>query len=296
MSGEKLQFTKMHGIGNDYVYIDVHRQRVDDPSALAVWLSDRHFGIGGDGLVLIRPSESADFMMDMYNSDGSQGKMCGNAIRCVAKYVFERGLSDKTSLAIETLSGIKTLQLQVESGIVQSVTVNMGQPILEPARIPVRWLDAQMINEAVPVAGRLFKVTCLSMGNPHAVTFVSDVDEIDMLRIGPAFENHTMFPDRINTEFVQVIDRSTLRMRVWERGSGETLACGTGACAALVAGVLTGRCEREVIVQLNGGSLAIQWCEESGDVLMTGPAAFVFDGWIDQKNDGTEDIIHAQNQ
>lgn len=283
MSKKTLLFTKMHGIGNDYIYIHDPDRSVENPSALSVWISDRHFGVGGDGLVLIRPSETADFMMDMYNSDGSQGKMCGNAIRCVAKYVFERGLSKATELAIETRSGVRTLRLDVEKDVVSRVTVNMGRPILDPDSIPVRWRDARMVDENVAVAGRLFKVTSLSMGNPHAVTFVDDIGQIDMLRIGPAFENHNLFPDRVNTEFVQVIDGVTLRMRVWERGSGETLACGTGACAAVVAGVLTGRCERRSKVLLNGGELAVHWEERSDEVLMTGPASFVFDGRIDME-------------
>ncbi len=281
MSSKKLEFSKMQGIGNDYVYIATHKQPISNPSELAIRLSDRHFGIGGDGIVLIKPSDIADFMMDMYNNDGSQAKMCGNAIRCVAKYVFERGLTDKTSLRIETLSGTKTLELHVKEGVVESVKVNMGRPIFEPNLIPVRWKDAQMIDQAVPIAGRLFKVTCLSMGNPHAVTFVNDVDTIEMLLIGPAFENYSIFPDRINTEFIQVIDRKTLRMRVWERGSGETLACGTGACAALVAAVITGRADRSAVVRLNGGDLQIDWDESTDEVFMTGPATFVFDGTID---------------
>lgn len=278
---KKLNFTKMQGIGNDYVYISALDQEVGDPAALARQISDRHFGIGSDGLVLIRPSSAADFMMDMYNSDGSRGKMCGNAIRCVAKYVYERGLSNKKNLTIETLSGIKTLSLQVSGGIVTSVTVNMGRPVFEVEQIPVRWNDRKLIDEPIAVAGRLYKLTCVSMGNPHAVTFVDQVESLDLIRLGPAFENHSLFPDRINTEFVQVIDRKNLRMRVWERGSGETLACGTGACAALAAAVTTGRCERSVTVHLNGGELQVEWDADRDEILMTGPAAFVFDGWIE---------------
>ncbi len=277
----RLEFTKMHGIGNDYVYMTTHNQKISDPSELAIRVSDRHFGIGSDGLVLIKPSAEADFMMDMYNADGSRGKMCGNAIRCVAKYVYERGLTNKQTLAIETLSGIKTLELAVQDGVVDSVTVNMGKPVFEPKEIPVLWDGERMVDEAIPVAGRLFKVTCLSMGNPHAVTFVDDVDSLELEKLGPEFEYSRLFPDRINTEFVKVMDRSNLRMRVWERGSGETLACGTGACATLAAAVVTGRCERKATVHLNGGLLTIEWLEETGEILMTGPATFAFDGSIE---------------
>lgn len=277
----RYEFSKMQGIGNDYVYINAQEQKVSDPAALARLVSDRHFGIGSDGLVLILPSNTADFMMDMYNSDGSRSGMCGNAIRCVAKYVYERGLTEKTTLAIETLSGVKTLELTVADGVVASVKVNMGKPILEPALVPVRWNGSLMVDQAIPVAGRLFKVTCLSMGNPHAVTFIKDINDLDLLQLGPSFENYSIFPERTNTEFVQVIDRQNLRMRVWERGSGETLACGTGACATVVAGVLTDRCDRQVTVHLNGGDLQIEWNEATDEVLMTGPAAFVFDGWIE---------------
>lgn len=286
MSKKTIEFTKMHGIGNDYVYIDATTQTIDDPSALAIRLSDRHFGIGSDGLVLICPSEKADFMMDMYNADGSRGKMCGNAIRCVAKYVFERDMTRKTTLAIETLSGIKTLVLQVENDVVVSVTVNMGRPVFNPADVPVRWNGDRMVEEAVPIAGRLFKVTCVSMGNPHAVTFLNEVESLDLPHIGPAFEHYSLFPDRINTEFVQVIDRQNLRMRVWERGSGETLACGTGACATLVAAAVTGRSDRSATVHLNGGNLQIVWNEETDEVMMTGSATIVFDGRIEIEQGG----------
>jgi diaminopimelate epimerase len=278
---KRIEFTKMQGIGNDYIYVSTLNQQLDDPSGVARRISDRHFGIGSDGLVLIRPSAVADFMMDMYNSDGSQAKMCGNAIRCVAKYVYDRGLTRKKRLQIETLSGIKTLDIQVSDGVAASVTVNMGQPVFESARIPIRWHDERLVEEPIAVAGRLYKLTCVSMGNPHAVTFIEEVDSLDLNRLGPAFEHHTLFPDRVNTEFVQVLDRQNLRMRVWERGSGETLACGTGACAAVAAAVLTGRCERQVTVHLNGGDLSICWNEASNDMLMTGPAVFVFDGWIE---------------
>ena len=277
----RIDFTKMHGTGNDYIYVNDQKLVIKDPAAFSRQVSDRHFGIGSDGLVLIRPSNAADFLMDIYNSDGSQAQMCGNAIRCVAKYVYERGLTPKKTLKIETLSGVKTLVLDVHDGEVASVTVNMGQPVFEPAKIPVRWNDARVVEEPIAVAGRLYKLTCLSMGNPHAVTFVDNVDELDLLRLGPSFENHSLFPERINTEFIQVLDRNNLKMRVWERGSGETLACGTGACAALAAAVVTGRSDRIATVHLKGGDLKIEWDESSNDILMTGPAAFVFDGWIE---------------
>ena len=277
----RIEFCKMHGIGNDYVYINGFEQPLEDPARAAIALSDRHFGVGSDGLVLIMPSAKADFMMDMYNSDGSRGKMCGNAIRCVGKYVYERQMTKKKELSIETLSGIKTLRLQIRHGLVERVTVDMGPPLLQPSLIPVNWRDQSMVDEPVAVAGQLYRLTCLSMGNPHAVTFTDRVDELDLAALGPYFEKHTLFPDRINTEFVKVIDKSNLRMRVWERGSGETMACGSGACAALVAAVLTGRCGRRAMVHLNGGELLIEWPSDQASVMMTGPAAFVFDGQID---------------
>lgn len=281
---KQLDFTKMHGAGNDYVYIDALNGSPVEPAQipeLARRISDRHFGVGSDGLVFIMSSAGADYKMDMYNSDGSQGRMCGNAIRCVAKYVYDRGLTRKKSLKIETLSGIMTLDLQVAGGVVTQVRVNMGKAVFDPALIPVRWHDSKMIDEPIAVAGHLYALTCLSMGNPHAVTFVDQVETLDLAKLGPLFENHTLFPDRINTEFVQVIDRHNLRMRVWERGSGETMACGTGACAALAAAMVTDRSERRVTVHLNGGDLQIEWDRNSDDIIMTGPAAFVFDGRID---------------
>jgi diaminopimelate epimerase len=277
----RLEFTKMHGIGNDYIYINALETVPLNLPALARKISDRHFGVGSDGLVLIRASETADFMMDMYNRDGSRGLMCGNAIRCVAKYVYDRGLTDKKTLVIETLSGLKTLNLRVQSGKVSEVTVNMGRPVLEPARIPVRWQDARMVDEPIAIAGRLYPLTCVSMGNPHAVTFMDQIDLLDLERLGPSFEHHSLFPDRVNTEFVQVVDRRNLRMRVWERGAGETLACGTGACAALTAAVLTERADRQAVVHLRGGDLTIEWHKKTEELYMTGPAATVFDGWLD---------------
>lgn len=276
-----LVFTKMHGAGNDYIYINAIAQPVADPENLAVRLSDRHFGIGGDGIVLIKPSRTADFFMDMYNADGSRGKMCGNAIRCVAKYVHDRRLTDKTTLEIETLSGIKTLELHLDDNRqVATVTVNMGAPVFAPDQIPVRFAGEKMIEAPVEVDGQTYKLTSVSMGNPHTVIFTTGVKDLDLARIGPSFEHLPIFPDRVNTEFCEVIDRRTLRMRVWERGSGETLACGTGACATLAAAVVTGRADRKARLELTGGNLDIEWDEASGDLFMTGPAEFVFDGTV----------------
>lgn len=276
-----LVFTKMHGAGNDYIYVNAIAQPVDNPEELALRLSDRHFGIGGDGLVLIKTSKVADFFMDMYNADGSRGKMCGNAIRCVAKYVHDRRLTDKVELKIETLSGIKTLQLHLDDKRqVETVTVNMGAPIFESAQIPVRFEQDKMIEAPVEVDGKRYNLTSLSMGNPHTVLFLDGINQLPLDKIGPGFENHPMFPDRVNTEFCEVVDRKTLRMRVWERGSGETLACGTGACATLAAAVATGRADRKAKLVLTGGELQIEWDEASGDMFMTGPAEFVFDGQV----------------
>lgn len=288
----RLDFTKMQGIGNDYIIVDATKTAPDDPSGLARRLSNRHFGVGSDGLVLIRPSGEADLMMDMYNPDGSQGLMCGNAIRCVARYAYERGLCEKKSLVIETPSGLKPITLSVQDRRVHQITVNMGTPVLEPSRIPVRWQDRRMVEEPIAIAGHLYPITCLSMGNPHAVTFVDNVDQLDLARIGPAFEHHSLFPDRVNAEFVQALDRRNLRMRVWERGEGETLACGTGACAALAAAVLTDRADRQAVVHLKGGDLLIEWNKKTNEVFMTGPAQFVFDGWLFL---GTEEN-HAESQ
>lgn len=288
----KLPFCKMHGIGNDYIYISTIPQAgqsepewCSDPARvgiLALKASDRHFGIGSDGLVLIRPSDQADIMMDMYNSDGSRGKMCGNAIRCVAKYAYERGLVRKSIMDIETLSGVRRLELELDKDRVESVTVDMGVPILQPRLIPVDWADKDMIGAAVEIGGRTWNMTAVSMGNPHAVVFIDDpsedIEELDLTRIGPLFEKHSLFPDRVNTEFVRIIDRQTLRMRVWERGAGETLACGTGSCASVAAAFLNGRCDRDVVVRLNGGDLKISWRAADQHMIMTGPAEFVFDG------------------
>lgn len=276
-----MKFTKMHGIGNDYVYVNCFKETVENPSGVAVKVSDRHFGIGSDGLILIKPSEVADGKMEMYNADGSQGAMCGNGIRCVAKYMYDYGITDKTSISVETKSGIKYLDLTLKDGKVDTVKVNMGTPILQAAEIPVRFEKEQVINEPVLVDGAKWRITCVSMGNPHAITYIDDVKGLEIEKIGPKFENHEMFPDRVNTEFVHVIDRKTVEMRVWERGSGETLACGTGACAVAVASILNGLTEDEVTVKLLGGDLKIFWDRKENTVYMTGSATTVFDGEID---------------
>lgn len=274
-----MKFTKMHGIGNDYVYVNCFEETVENPSEVAVKISDRHFGVGSDGLILIKPSKVADFEMAMYNADGSRGEMCGNGIRCVAKYVYDRGLTDKTSLSIETLAGIKYIDLTVENGKVSLVRVNMGAPELLAEKIPVISDTKEVIAQPLLVDGKTYDVTCVSMGNPHCITFMEeDVRTLDLTAIGPAFENHEKFPNRINTEFVNVLDKKTLRMRVWERGSGETLACGTGACATAVAAIVNGLTEEEVTVELLGGNLQIHWDREQNLVFMTGPATIVFDG------------------
>lgn len=273
-----MKFTKMTGIGNDYVYINCLEENVEDPVTLAQYVSERHFGVGADGLILIRPSERADFQMDMYNADGSRGEMCGNGIRCVAKYVYDYGLTDKTEITIDTLAGIKTLKLTVEEGKVTLVRVNMGAPILTAAEIPVIADESPVVDEPIEVDGKEYRMTCVSMGNPHAVIFMDDVKHLNLEEIGPKFENHERFPNRINTEFAEVLDRKTVNMRVWERGSGETLACGTGTCATVVACVLNGKTDNKVTVHLLGGDLEIEWDREANLVYMTGPAATVFDG------------------
>lgn len=276
-----MKFTKMHGIGNDYVYVDCTKEEIRNPGEVSRFVSDRHFGIGSDGLILIKSSDAADFRMDMYNSDGSQGEMCGNGIRCVAKYVYDYGLTDKEEISIETLAGIKYLKLTVENGKVSKVRVNMGEPILAPKQIPVLAENEPVVQEPIEVCGREWKMTCVSMGNPHAVVFIDmPVKEFPLEQIGPHFEKHARFPRRTNTEFVRVLDRRTLEMRVWERGAGETLACGTGTCATVVAGVLNGLCEREAVVHLLGGDLEIEWNEADNCVYMTGTATTVFDGEI----------------
>jgi len=272
----------MHGIGNDYLYFNCFEEPVADPAALSIRLSDRHFGVGSDGIILIGPSDKADCTMDIYNADGSRAMMCGNGIRCVGKYAYERGIAKKTTLTVDTQSGVKTLFLTVdENDHVTSVTVNMGKPELIAAKIPTLFETEQAIDHPLDVAGKEYRVTCVSMGNPHCVTFVDDVDAIALEAIGPSFEFHHMFPQRVNTEFVQMIAENEVKMRVWERGSGETWACGTGACAVAVACALGGKTGRQVLVHLKGGDLNIRWDEETDEVFMQGPAEFVFDGQID---------------
>jgi len=274
-----MKFTKMHGLGNDYVYVNCFEEQITDRPALAKRISDRHFGIGSDGLICIGPSERADFLMDMYNTDGSKGQMCGNGIRCVGKYVYDNGLTDQETITVESGGEIKTLRLNVKDGTVRTVQVNMGTPVLHPRMIPMVADGVDFINRPIEVLGKEYRITAVSMGNPHAVTFLSNVDSLDLPLIGPDFERHPLFPERVNTEFVQVLDRHTLKMRVWERGSGETLACGTGASASVVAGVLNGLCDERARVRLLGGDLLIHWDrEETGDVFMTGPAETVFVG------------------
>lgn len=269
----------MQGLGNDYVYVNCLKEKIADPPELARKISDRHFGVGSDGLIMINPSDKADFEMEMYNADGSRAEMCGNGIRCVAKYVYDYGLTDKTYISVETLAGIKYLDLTVEDGKVSLVKVDMGQPILEPEKIPVASKGSRVVDEPLLVDGKEYRMTCVSMGNPHAVIFVDeDVKNLPLEKIGPSFENHICFPKRVNTEFVRVIDRHTAEMRVWERGSGETLACGTGTCAVAVACVLNGLTEDAITVHLLGGDLYIEWDREKNTVYMTGPAEAVFDG------------------
>lgn len=276
-----MKFTKMHGLGNDYVYVNCFEEKIDNPPAVARFVSDRHFGIASDGLIMINPSKTADFEMEMYNADGSRGEMCGNGIRCVAKYVYDYGLTDKTQISVETLGGIKYLDLTVEDGKVSLVKVDMGKPELEADLIPIISEREQVIDEPIEVDGKEYHMTGVSMGNPHAVIYVDDVKGLDLEKIGPKFENHERFPKRINTEFVHCIDRQTVEMRVWERGSGETLACGTGACAVAVSSILNNLTDTQVTVKLLGGDLQIEWDREKDRVFMTGPATVVFDGVID---------------
>ena len=279
----KLRFTKMHGISNDYVYISTFDQPEQDWEQLAIRLSDRRTGIGGDGIILVCPSRFADAKMRIFNADGSEGKMCGNGIRCVGKFIYDKGLvpAEKTTVTIETLSGVKTLELTVKDGKAQSARVDMAAAILTPADIPVIFDGDRMIDAPLEVNRKIWNVTAVSMGNPHCVTFVDDVDGLDLERIGPYFEKHPAFPERVNTEFVKVIDDHTLQMRVWERGSGETWACGTGACATAVAACLNGYCQKgeDITVRLRGGDLVIRYTDET--VIMTGPAATVFEGEVE---------------
>lgn len=276
-----MKFWKMHGIGNDYIYFNCFEVEIKNPRQVAVELSDRHFSIGGDGIVLIGPSRVADAKMRMFNLDGSEGKMCGNAIRCVGKYLYENNITRKTNLKIETLSGIKDLTLQVENGAVNVVEVDMGAPILEPAKIPVDLEGDVIINHELLIEEVAYNITCVSMGNPHCVVFVDDVDDIELEKIGPLFENNEIFPDRVNTEFVQKINETTYKMRVWERGSGETLACGTGACAVAVACVLNGYAKKneDITIILKGGELKIRYTDET--IFMTGTATKAFSGDVE---------------
>lgn len=271
-----MKFAKMHGTGNDYVYVHQCDLNGHCPETLARKISNRHFGIGSDGLVLILNSCCADFRMRMFNADGLEAAMCGNASRCVGKYLYEKGLTNKTKITLETGSGIKTLWLKVNDGIVSEVTVNMGVPVTEAAQIPV--LHSNTLYVPVEALGRRLFLSCVSMGNPHAVIFVDDVENYDIERIGKAIENHPLFPERCNVEFAEILTPSRIKMRVWERGSGETQACGTGACATLVAGVLNGRCNRQATVILKGGEVRVAWNEITGDVFLTGGAEWVFNG------------------
>jgi len=277
-----INFTKMHGIGNDYVYIDAVNQNIENRDQLAVSMSDRHFGIGGDGIILICPSDVADFRMEMYNADGSQGKMCGNGIRCFSRFVYEKGLTDKTEIDVETLAGIKHVVMTEENGKITGITVDMGAPEFESSKIPVLFDGEEMVGQPITIGGMNFRATCVSMGNPHCVVYVDDVDNFPLEDIGPRFEMNPLFPDRVNTEFVRKLPDGSLQMRVWERGSGETWACGTGACAVLASSVRNGVIDgRRAIVHLRGGDLDIRWDEETGSIFMTGGADFVFDGQIE---------------
>ncbi|HQZ55545.1 MAG: diaminopimelate epimerase [Proteobacteria bacterium] len=276
-----MKFTKMHGLGNDYVYVDTFEQPVPDPAAMAIAVSRPHFGVGADGLVLIGPSTEADYAMRMFNADGSEGEMCGNAVRCIGKYVHDRGLTAKTRVTLATRGGIKTLELRLQGGSVEQVTVDLGEPALSPASLPVTLAGAQVLNHPLSIDGQTHHITCVSMGNPHAVIFVDDPRAVDVHGIGRQIEHHPLFPKRTNVEFVRVWRRDLLEMRVWERGSGETLACGTGAAASLVAAVLNGLADRSAVVQLTGGELHVHWDARDNHVYQTGPATFVFDGvWL----------------
>ena len=273
-----IKFTKMQGLGNDYVYIDAINQSIENESTLAKFVSNRHFGIGSDGLILICKSEIADFKMRMFNADGSEAEMCGNGIRCVGKFVYDKGLTDKTNLTIETLAGIKTLKLNTKENKVQTVRVDMGEPILEPEKIPVLSTLDPVKNLILKTNEKEFKFTCVSMGNPHAITIVDDVKNFDVEKYGKELEVNEVFPNRTNVEFIEIVDSKNIKMRVWERGAGETLACGTGACASVVSTVLNNVTSRDVKVELLGGTLEIYWDEEDNHVYMTGPAVTVFEG------------------
>lgn len=278
-----MKFTKMHGCGNDYIYVDGSKEMipVEEKPQIVRRLSDRHFGIGGDGVIFVNSSAEADFEMEMYNMDGSRAEMCGNGIRCVAKFVYDKGLTNKTSISIISCGKIKYLDLNIADGKVSTVKVNMGAPILKAKDIPVICDREEAIAERLEVEGTVYEMTCVSMGNPHAVIFMDHVADLPLEKIGPEFENHVRFPNRINTEFIRVLDDETIEMRVWERGTGETLACGTGACASVVAAVLNGLTKEQVTVKLLGGNLQIQWDRQTNLVYMTGPATTVFEGEIE---------------
>lgn len=275
-----MKFTKMHGCGNDYVYVNLFEEQLENPAEVSIKVSDRHFGIGSDGLITIGPSDVADFRMRIYNADGSEAEMCGNGIRCVAKYVYDHNLTDKTEITVETGAGVLTLILYPENGKVQQVRVDMGEPVLTPAEIPVVSDNDRVIDEPIEVGGKTWNMTCVSMGNPHAVVFVDDTASFPLETYGPLFENHQRFPKRTNTEFVQIISRTEVNMRVWERGSAETWACGTGTCACVMACILNGKTEDKVLVHLRGGDLTIEYARATNHVFMTGPATEVFAGEI----------------
>lgn len=279
-----LKFTKMEGLGNDYVYVDAINQTIENPSELSKKFSDRHFGIGSDGLILISKSDIADFKMNIYNPDGSEAEMCGNGIRCLAKFVYDKKMTNKTSITVETLSGIKTLDLKIEKGKVSLVTVDMGEPILDADKIPViNGFKEKSLNgiDFINVKVELKKFTCVSMGNPHAICFIDNINNIDIAKIGPIIENNKCFPNKTNVEFIEIISKNEINMRVWERGTGETLACGTGACASVIASILNGYTDRKVTVNLLGGKLKIIWNKEDNHVYMKGPARTVYEGEID---------------
>ena len=279
----KIRFTKMQGCGNDYVYVNGFTEQIPQEmkAELAIKISDRHFGIGSDGLIFINPTPDADFEMEMYNADGSRSEMCGNGIRCVGKYVYDHHMTEKTELRVVSAGKVKILKLTVTQGKVSEVRVNMGAPVLEASQIPVRCNTSPVIAQPITVLGKEYQMTCVSMGNPHAVVFMEDVEHLDINAIGPSFENHECFPNRTNTEFVEIIDRNNIRMRVYERGTGETLACGTGCCASVVACILNGKTGNDVRVRVLGGIIEVEWNRETNEVYMTGPAETVFEGEMD---------------
>lgn len=274
----KLKFTKMQGAGNDYIYMNGFTQKIDNPSEMAVKLSNRNFGIGSDGLVLILPSDTSDFRMQMFNSDGSEAEMCGNASRCVGKYVYDNGLTTKKEITLETKAGVKYISLLEGNDKARKITVDMGEPILDPVKIPVKVDKDPVLNFPLDIDGKIWEISCVSMGNPHAVVFTTGIKDLDLSVLGPKFEKHPIFPRKTNTEFIEIVDRQTLNMRVWERGAGETLACGTGACAAAVAAILNGYCDRKIEIHLLGGDLEIEWDQKNNHVYMTGEAVTVFEG------------------